>query len=274
MKISAALSLVLLTAACGSSSKQAAPPEEPDQTPTDGASVLTRAAMLTGDWSVAGEGAAVTWLRPGRPGAAIYGVAAVAVPAVWVVDDVEGKVKVWRYQGEREPRVCDEGDGDGLVVSCEGGAGGIKFWPNGEILDVEEWTGSTGPDTVHLTPAEGTPAPELEDAERAFDADSAKRGAAAWVTAFADDGVIWRDTTQHRGSDAVEAAITKTLSAIDLRWQPTVSRMLVGDQLGVTAGTWVATPRSGGDKVTGTYLTLWRKDPTGWKIIVDLGRDD
>lgn len=273
MKISATLSIALFASACGPKSSSPRPPEPPPAS-TAGAAVLERAALLTGDWSVAGEGAPVVWLRPGAPGAAIYGVAAVAVPAVWVVDDVDGKVKVWRYQGEAPPRVCDEADGDGLAVSCEAGAGGIKFWQNGEVLDVEEWTGSSGPDTVHLTPTELAAAPELEDAERAFDADSAKRGAAAWVAAFADDGVIWRDTTPHRGSDAIEAAITRTLEAIDLRWQPTVSRILVPDALGVTAGTWVGTSRTDGAKATGTYLTIWRKDPAGWKIILDLGRDD
>jgi hypothetical protein len=273
VKISTGLSFAFFVAACGSGAKQA-PPVVATEGSSDGAGVLARADLLAGDWSTAGENAAVTWLRPGKPGAAIYGVAAVAVPAVWVVDDVDGKVRVWRYQGELPPRVCDETEGDGLVVSCEEGAGGIKFWKNGEVLDVEEWTGSTGPDIVHLTAAELAPAPALEEAERAFDADSAARGAAAWVTAFADDGVIWRDTTLHRGSDAIEAVITKTLEAIDLRWQPTVSRILVPETLGVTAGTWVGTARADGAKATGTYLTLWRKDPTGWKIILDLGRDD
>jgi len=268
VKISVALSIGFLVAGCGSAEPKVAPPAPPAPGP------LSRADLLTGDWTVAGEGAAVAWLRPGGPTSAIYGVAAVAVPAIWVIDDEAGSVKLWRYQGETPPRTCDEAPGEGLVVTCEDGAGGIKFWKNGEVLDVEEWTGSSGPDTVHLTPAEGAPAPELEAAERAFDADSAARGAAAWVAAFADDGVIWRDSTSHRGGAAIEAVITSTLEAIDLRWQPVVSRILVPDTLGVTAGTYVATPRDGGAASTGTYLTLWRKDAAGWKIIVDLGRAD
>ena len=236
--------------------------------------MLARAALLAGDWTIAGEGAPVVWLRPGGPGGAIYGVAAAQVPAVWVVDDEAGAIRLWRYQGEIAPRVCDEAEGEGLTVACEEGAGGIKFSMDGEVLDVEEWTASTGPDLVHLQPAEGAPAPELEEAERAFAADSAARGAAAWVTAFADDGVLWRDTTAHRGGDAIEMVITGTLEAIDLAWEPTASRMLVTDQLGVTAGTWVGTPRDGGAPGTGTYLTLWRKDPAGWRVILDVGRPD
>jgi ketosteroid isomerase-like protein len=283
-RIAATLSTVFV-AGCGPSRPAPAtgpgdpPATDPDQDP----GALARAEVLTGDWIAADGGAPVTWLRPGGPRSAIYGVAAAGTPIVWVVDDepvtappAERSLRLWRYQGEDPPRVCDENpeEIDGLVWSCEEGAGGAKFWRNGSVLDVEEWTASTGPDQVHLVPRDPAAAPALEEADRQFDLDTAARGVAGWMAWFAEDAVIWRDVTEMRGKPAIEAAMTRALAAIELRWTPTVSRMLVPDSLGVTAGTSVITARVSGERSTGTYVTVWRKDPDGWRIVIDLGRDD
>src|SRR5688500_15692721 len=187
VKISTTISIALATfsvAGCGSSTRAPASGPGGGQSTADAPTALARADLLAGDWLVAAEQAKVTWLRPGPSTSAFFGVAAVAVPVVWVVDDAppeqphaDRHLVVWRYQGD-SARVCEEkpGDPEGVVFACEEGAGGTKFWRNGGVLDVEEWTASSGPDQVHLTPGEGQPAPELEAADRQFDLDVAKGG--------------------------------------------------------------------------------------------------
>jgi len=280
VKISTAVSFTISIAIGGCGSRAGAPAPAPPAA----AGALARAGLLAGDWRVAGDDAAVTWLRPGGEISAIYGVAATAVPVAWVIDDAPDEaapadrhVVLWRYQGDAAPRVCAEkvDEPDGLTFACEEGAGGTKFWRNGEVLDVEDWTASSGPDRVHLNPAQGAPAPDLEAADRQFDQDTAAKGADGWVAWFADDGVQWQGTKAIRGHDAIRAGMTATLQRADLRWQPTVSRMLVPDTLGVTAGTWTVTPRQGPNPPRhGTYMTVWHKAPLGWRILMDVGRPD
>ena len=67
---------------------------------------------------------------------------------------------------------------------------------DGDALDVEEWTASSGPDQTHLIEADGAPAPALEDADRAFAAATAEKGIDGWVEAFAEDGVQWARETR------------------------------------------------------------------------------
>jgi hypothetical protein len=286
VKISSSVSVLLVVAAVGCGRSRRAEPAAGRDRPVAGTvelGALARADLLRGDWVAAEGEVPITWLRPGTAASAIYGVAGASTPVVWVVDDEPTtaprsarRLRMWRYRGDAPPRVCDERTGapDALEVACEEGAGGTRFWQNGAVLDIEEWSASTGPDQVHLTRGDGVDAPALEDADRRLSADTAARGAPGWAAWFADDGVMWRDTTPHRGKPAITAAMIATLEATDLRWQPTVSRMLVPDALGVTAGTFTATPRTGGPAGTGTYVTVWRNGPDGWKIIVDLGRPD
>jgi ketosteroid isomerase-like protein len=284
VKISTTISIALFAlslAGCGSSTRPPASGGDDPPSTSDTPSALARADLLAGDWLVAGEQAKVTWLRPGPENSAVFGVAAVAVPVVWVIDDAPAESPVadrhlvlWRYQGNAA-RFCEEktGEPEGLTLACEDGAGGTKFWRNGEVLDVEEWTGSTGPDQVHLTPGEGQPAAELEAADRQFDAEVAVGGAKAWAGWFADDGVQWWETQEIRGPQAILAEMTPVLESTDIRWQPTVSRMLA-DGFGVTAGTAIFTSRDGSARRTGVYVTLWRKGPQGWRIVLDTGRTD
>jgi ketosteroid isomerase-like protein len=284
VKISTTISIALATfsfTGCGSSTRAPAPGPGGGPSGADSSAALDRADLLAGDEPVAREQAKVTWLRPGPANSALFGVAAVAAPVVWVVDDAppeqphaDRHLVVWRYQAD-SAQTCEEkpGDPEGLVFSCDEGAGGTKFWRNGEVLDVEEWTGSSGPDQVHLTPAEGQPAPELEAADRQFDAEVAKGGATAWAAWFADDGVQWWETKAIRGHEQILAEMTPVLESTDLRWTPTVSRMLA-DGFGVTSGTSTSTPRDGSEGRTGVYVTLWRKDPQGWRIVLDTGRTD
>jgi ketosteroid isomerase-like protein len=292
VKISALLSSAFFAffsfGACGPSRSSGSAPGGPVAIRPDAGApqppvgALARADLLSGDWAVAGEAVPVVFLHPSGGMSAVYGVAAAAVPVIWVIDDAPRELapearhlEISRYQGE-QVRVCTEkvDGGEGLIFGCEDGAGGLHFLQNGQALDVEEWTASTGPDQTHLVSADPAPAPELEDADLAFAADTAARGAKGWVAAYADDGIEWHGVEAVKGKPAIEADITPTLEGGALTWHPTVSRMLVAGALGVTAGVSHYAPKDGSEATDGTYVTLWRKDPTGWKVMIDTGRSD
>jgi hypothetical protein len=277
VKVSAILFSAFFVAGCGSS--RSTPPAgpvaaTPDEPPVG--EIARVKELLHGDWAVAGEQVPVVWLHPHGGLSVMYGAAAATVPVIWVFDDVEGGLlEVYRYQGENVRNCQEKKDGgEGLLFSCEEGAGGVQFKRNGESLDIEEWTASSGPDTFHLLEGDGAPAPELEDADRQFAVDTAAKGADGWLPWFADDAMVWQGTTVLKDKAAREADIRETFEQIQLEWTPTVSRMLVPGALGVTSGTSVVTPKAGGEPHTGTYVTMWRKDPAGWRIILDTGRPD
>src|SRR5207253_8530150 len=111
--------------------------------------------------------------------------------------------------------------------------------------------------------------PELADTDRAFEADTAARGADGWVAHFADGGAIWRATGRIEGS-AMHDAITKMLARGPLHWTP-VSSGARGD-VGFTLGTFTF-----GDpvKARGSYATIWKKQSDGtWKAVFDIGRPE
>ncbi len=287
MKFSLILSSALFAAACGPSRTASTTPEkrtpEREEVAEPPVGALARAKeLLAGDWAVAGEQVPVVFLHPHGGKSAFYAVAAAGVPVIWVFDDTpaeltpeERHLQVYRYHGE-QVRHCEEqvDGGEGIIFSCEDGAGGLRFLANGDALDVEEWTASSGPDTTHLVEADGAPAPALEDADRAFATAVDGTNVDAWVAAFSGDAIQWQRDTMIKGHDAIKTAMTETLGQLDIRWQPTVSRMLVADGLGVTSGTAQYTPADGSEGFTGTYVTLWRRDPTGWKVLADTGAGD
>jgi ketosteroid isomerase-like protein len=260
----------------------AATPDAGPAEPPIGA--MARAAeVLAGDWGVAGQETPVVFLHPGGGLSAIYGVAATRVPVVWTFDDApvdaapdDRHLEMFQYRADLV-RDCEEkaDAGEGITFSCEDGAGGLHFLANGrQALDVEEWTADDGPDLTHLVEGDGAPAPALEQADLAFEADTQARGADGWVAAYAADAVEWQGTTQIKGLDAIRADITPTLAAGTLTWKPTVSRMLVADALGVTAGTFEFAAKDGSGVGKGTYVTIWRKDGGSWKVVFDSGRPD
>lgn len=240
------------------------------------------AALLAGDWTAAAYGTSVTWMRPGRPDGAIYGVALADPPAVWVIDDEptdqpadQRWLRLSVYEpGAPAPRRCDHDrdQPEGLWFACTDDAGGtLRFVQNGDLLDYEIATDTTGPFTFHHSPGDPLPAaPDAAEADRAFDADTDARGADGWATWFADDGVQWDDDVPLVGPDAIRAYMGPVLEGGKLRWQPTTSKLAPDGALATTSGTWRFDPPG----ITGTFVTVWRKDPDGWRVIFDVGRPD
>jgi hypothetical protein len=63
-----------------------------------------------------------------------------------------------------------------------------------------------------------------------------------------------------------------------LRWHPVKAEMLIPSVLGYTVGRWERirkTKEGTVIKKTGTYTSIWKKQPDGsWKIVLDTGSPD
>lgn len=113
-------------------------------------------------------------------------------------------------------------------------------------------------------------APELEAADRAFAADTEKRGVDGWVNAFDPEGWMLRGDGEKMERDAIRAQMTPILTAGRLTWAPIASGG--NDALGFTVGKATFTARSGERRLT-SYITMWRKQADGtWKALFDTGR--
>lgn len=122
---------------------------------------------------------------------------------------------------------------------------------------------------------------ELLEADRRFAADTARRRLEGWLAAFATGGaMLLADGTTIVGHEAIASVMGPAFSdpGFLLRWEPREARVLIEDDLGYTRGRYQRTrPGPGGTSViqTGTYVTLWKKQPDGrWKVVFDTGSDE
>ena len=113
-------------------------------------------------------------------------------------------------------------------------------------------------------------APELEEADLAFAADTGKRGVDGWVAAFDPEGGMMRKVG--RVDHAAIAEVMKpTLFGGRLDWAPVASGKS-GD-LGFTVGKASFTGAKPDDGWRSTYVTIWRRQADGtWKVLFDTGR--
>ena len=128
---------------------------------------------------------------------------------------------------------------------------------------------AAGPDTARV-------AAEVWAADVAFDADVASRGLDAWVGWMTDD-VFKPDlhgaTVQGRAK--VRIADARLFANPDgrLRWRPTESGAFSDPRYGWTRGRWEWVTPAGDASARGTYLTIWRREAEGWRVVVDTGVD-
>ncbi len=121
-------------------------------------------------------------------------------------------------------------------------------------------------------------AEDLETADRAFAADSAARGQAAWVAAFDPAGALWNRRLQAaQTGDGIRAAMAPLFDkGVQIEWAPVASGLSPAGDLGYTVGTsrFTAPDVSGARSEThrGAYVTIWRRQPDGrWKVLFDTG---
>ena len=115
---------------------------------------------------------------------------------------------------------------------------------------------------------------ELRAADRAYAADVAARGLAAWVEAYAEDGVrvdLFGEIAQ--GHDAIRAADAALFAnpGARLAWDPVHAAVFEDGSIGVTRGEW--TLHADGElRAAGAYLTVWRRGSDGrWRVALDTG---
>lgn len=124
-----------------------------------------------------------------------------------------------------------------------------------------------------------SPAPPLEDADRRFAADVARRGLEAWVDVFLPDGAMIHGAERIAGKAAVREFMRPVLTnpAERLRWAPIASGLSPAGDLGHTFGAWVSEKRSDdgatwAEASRGAYVTIWKQNAAGqWQVLFDTG---
>lgn len=116
----------------------------------------------------------------------------------------------------------------------------------------------------------------LMEADREFARQSAAHGAPAWTAVMAPNAIKpGPRSTWITGPAAIGEQMTAAFSrpGFSLAWEPVRAEISRGGNLGYTWGRW--TSMSAGQSRTGTYMTVWEKQPDGaWKVLFDTGDPD
>ena len=117
--------------------------------------------------------------------------------------------------------------------------------------------------------------------DREFDEATARGGAEAWVSYFAENGsMLGAQGAPVTGHEAIRKAMSPRFANPDfsLRWRPQRAEILIPGDLGFTLGRYERRLKNSEGKLTvehGTYFTLWRKQANGaWKVVADTGAAD
>jgi len=121
----------------------------------------------------------------------------------------------------------------------------------------------------------------LMAADRAFAEATARDRLDGWMHFFADDAVKFTfKGPLARGKEAVRAVDAPTFEnpAISLVWEPTDAGLFADGKTGFTRGDYRVLMKDDAGEVTvvssGNYLTMWRLEEKGWKVILDTGQPD
>jgi ketosteroid isomerase-like protein len=122
---------------------------------------------------------------------------------------------------------------------------------------------------------------ELIQADREFAEAVAETGLDGWVSYFTSDAArleLVADGPLARGTEAIRTLDARLFAdpMIRLTWEPLTAGVFRGGDHGFTRGRFEvinsASPSSAGTVTShGTYLTLWRREPQGWRVILDTG---
>ena len=147
----------------------------------------------------------------------------------------------------------------------------IWFIPATLLLVAVNLTGSDE------TMSEPTAREELMAEDRAFSEMSAVEGRAAAFAAYqADSAVILRDNAHpFVGREAITELMARSPQG-RLTWEPRFADVSESGDLGYTYGHWEysETDSSGKEhKARGYYVSVWKKQADGWKLVLDTGTD-
>ena len=137
--------------------------------------------------------------------------------------------------------------------------------------------GEGGPRAFELSAVSPTLAPELERLDAEFAADSLARGGVAWGERFIEAGCSWPlGSARSEGPTTIAAGIDEMrTNGRDLLWTPLVGGLAPDGERGFTAGTYEIRGHAD-DRIqgTGTYVTIWQREGSGWRIVFDTGVAD
>lgn len=112
-------------------------------------------------------------------------------------------------------------------------------------------------------------------ADRNFSAYSAQNEAAkAFYLFLADDAVYLPEgATTINGKDAIVAFFRQLPANVTLIWQPLSAEVSPDGKMGYTRGTYRLLERSDDKQIikNGNYVTIWRKQAEGWRVVLDTG---
>ncbi len=89
----------------------------------------------------------------------------------------------------------------------------------------------------------------------------------AFLETFAEDAVVF--TPRPTPGKAHYAKAPQDRGR--LRWYPSWARVSGDGSLGLTLGPWQYTPEGEGPAAHGHFVTVWRRKPGGWEVVLDAG---
>jgi ketosteroid isomerase-like protein len=137
---------------------------------------------------------------------------------------------------------------------------------------------SSSPDPTPATGDSGRAA--VMQADLDYAAATAARRLDGWMSFLAADmvkapwaGQFVKGLAAIRAQDAGIFADTTMM----LEWKPTDGGVYSDGRYGYTKGRYEMVRRAGGTRTVvgrGAYLTMWRHDPAGWRVVLDTGVPD
>lgn len=134
---------------------------------------------------------------------------------------------------------------------------------------------------ARLHAGRGASPEDLKAADRAFVADVARAGTAAWLRWFDPHGAQLVPGAIVRGDSARRTLMSTLLDdpKLKLVWEPDTAVVAASGDIGYTIGRSQVRETHPDGSVTvrssGRYLTIWRRQPDGsWKVELDTGNSD
>ena len=114
----------------------------------------------------------------------------------------------------------------------------------------------------------------LADAERAFAQTAREKGwRDAFLEFFSDDSVALTPKPAP-AKDGIRKAPSQPFSVRELVWEPRTGDIAASGELGWLTGPSTSIDHSGDKKPRyGAYLSVWRREASGWRVLIDIGVD-
>ena len=117
---------------------------------------------------------------------------------------------------------------------------------------------------------------ELLEVDRAFSELSREQGMNIAFEAYcAEDGVILRPGNKPiEGKQTIIGLLSQTDdTTFDLTWEPTHSMAAESGDMGYTYGIYTMSPKDSDQTMKGTYVSIWIRENSEWKWVLDTGTE-